>query len=273
MVYAMDEHGASKRRACRCVGISRSVNDYEVRVRDDTPIIEALAALAEAHRRYGFRKLYLRLRRAGCVWNHKRVWRLYCAMKLNLRRKFKRRRVVEHPQPLLQPIRPNQSWSAHFMSDALSSGMTYRTFNLIDDYNREALRIEVDVSLTSARVIRVFEQVIEVRGCPQRLRLDNGPEFTSDAFQRWSKKRGIDIDYIEPGKPSQNGFIERFNGSFRNEVLDAWLFNTLEEVRDEASRWVEEYNLLRPHESLGDVPPIEFLNQRGHADVSIYTWP
>jgi len=172
-------------------------------------------------------------------------------MKLNLRRKFKRRRLVEHPQPLLQPIRPNQSWSGDFMSDALSSGMTYRTFNLIDDYNREALRIEVDVSLTSARVIRVFEQVIEVRGCPQRLRLDNGPEFTSDAFQRWSKKRGIDIDYIEPGKPSQNGFIERFNGSFRNEVLDAWLFNTLEEVRDEAGRWVEEYNLLRPHESLG----------------------
>ena len=103
--------------------------------------------------------------------------------------------------------------------------------------------------------------------------MSNSGEFTSDAFQRWSKKRGIDIDYIEPGKPSQNGFIERFNASFRNEVLDAWLFNTLEEVRDEASRWVEEYNLLRPHESLGDVPLIEFLNQRGHADVSIYTWP
>ncbi|MBO8087788.1 MAG: IS3 family transposase, partial [Marichromatium sp.] len=254
--------GVSKRRVCRLLGLSRSVLDYHARPRDDGPLIKALSALAERHPSAGFRKLYVRLRRAGHPWNHKRVWRVYCALKLNLRRRRKRLRALRPPQPLVQPIRPNLQWSADFMSDALSSGMSYRTFNLIDDFNREALRIEVDVSLTSARVIRVLEQVISVRGRPERLRLDNGPEFTSTAFQRWAAERGIALDFISPGKPTQNGFIERFNGSFRRELLDAWLFNTLEEVRQQADDWLDEYNLRRPHESLGDLSPIEFLNRR-----------
>jgi putative transposase len=172
--YAMKAHGVSRRRACRCVGLSRSVWDYTPRPRDDSPVIEALTTLADRHQSFGFRKLYVVLRRAGHAWNHKRVWRVYCAMKLNKRRKFKRRRQVEQPQPLVQPIRPNQAWSADFMSDALYTGIKYRTFNVLDDYNREALRIEIDVSLTSERVIRVLAQVIAVRGRPERIRLGNG---------------------------------------------------------------------------------------------------
>ena len=273
MSYAKKAFGASERRACRCVGIGRAVNGYQTQLRDDSTVMDALRSLLEAHPRAGFRKLFVRLRRAGHPRNHKRVRRVYCAMKLNLRRRLKRRRQIQTPQLWLQPIRPNQSWSADFMSDALSTGMSYRTFNLIDDYNREALRIEVDISLTSARVIRVLEQVVCVRGCPERLRLDNGPEFTSGLFQAWAAERGIRIDYIEPGKPTQNAFIERFNGSYRAEVLDAWVFNRLDEVRDQTQRWIDEYNLDRPHEALGNIPPIEFLHQRGHADFSTYAWP
>ena len=252
--------------------MSRSLLDYKPRGRADGPLVETLTALVERYPRYGFRKLYTLLRRAGQCVNHKRVWRVYCEMKLNRRRRFKRRRPVEQPQPLLQPIRPNQAWSADFMSDALYGGVKYRTFNLIDDYNREALRIEVDLSLTAVRIVRVLEEVISVRGCPRRLRVDCGPEFTSDTFRAWSESRGITLEFIEPGRPAQNGFIERFNGSYRNEVLDAWIFMSLDEVRSQTERWLSEYNLERPHESLGNVPPIEFLTQRGHADVSTYRW-
>jgi len=271
--YAIEAHGVSLRRACRCVGLSRSVWEYTPHPRDDTPVIEALTRLAERHPSFGFRKLYVLLRRAGNVWNHKKVWRVYCAMKLNKRRKFKRRRQVEAPQPLVQPIRPNQAWSADFMSDALYAGLKYRTFNVIDDYNREALGIEIDVSLTSERVIRVLEQLIAVRGRPERIRLDNGPEFTSAKFTDWAKAQGIDIEFIKPGKPSQNGYIERFNGIYREAVLDAWMFTDLHQVREATEQWLNEYNLERPHESLGDATPIEFLTQRGHAEVSIYARP
>jgi putative transposase len=263
----------SRRQACRCVGLSRSVLDYVPRPRNDGPVIQVLTDLAERFPRYGFRKLFVLLRRAGYGWNHKKVWRVYCAMKLNKRVKFKRRRPVEQPQPLLQPIRPNQAWSADFMSDALYNGTKYRTFNVIDDYNREALRVEVDVSLTAERVVRVLEQLIGARGSPERLRVDHGPEFTSAIFEAWGRQRGITLEFIEPGKPNQNGFIERFNGTYRDGVLDAWVFMSLDEVREETERWLAEYNLERPHESLGHVPPIEFLTQRGHADVSTYAWP
>lgn len=136
----------------------------------------------------------------------------------------------------------------------------YRTFNLIDADNREAPRIAVEISLTSVRVIRVLEQVVSVRGCPERLRLDNGPELTRGLFQAWAAERGIRID--EPGAPTQNPCIGRFNGSYRAEALDAWVFNSLDEIRDETRRWLDAYNLNRPHEALGDIPPIERLRKR-----------
>lgn len=243
----MAAHEASERCACRVVGISRSVRRYEPRRQDDSEIIDVLSRLAERHPQFGFPKLFVLLRRAGHGWNHKRVWRVYCAMKMNIRRRFKKRYRPEAPAPLLQPIRPNQSWSADFMSDSLWDGRPYRTFNLMDDFNREGLRIEIDVSLTATRVTRVLDQVTIVRGQPERIRVDHGPEFTSVEFVSWCETRGIQIDYTQPGKPQQNGFIERFNGSYRQGVLDAWAFISLEHVREQTERWLSDYNMIRPH--------------------------
>ena len=257
----------SMRRACRVVGLSRSVQRYQAKRPDDDELMDALGALAERHPRFGFRKLFVLLRKAGHPWNHKRVWRVYCAMKLNRRRRFKKRYRPEAPACLL---RPNQAWSADFMSDALYDGRPFRTFNVIDDYNREALRVEVDVSLTAERVLRVLDQLLVVRGRPERIRVDHGPEFTSATFSAWCEDHGIALEYTQPGKPTQNSFIERFNGSYRDGVLDVWVFIDLEHVREETERWVDVYNTIRPHESLGDISPIEFLNDRGHVGVSIY---
>ena len=270
--YAIAAHGASERRACRLVGLSRSVKHYVARRSDDTDVVDALGAYAERHPRFGFRKLFILLRKAGHPWNHKRVWRVYCDMKLNIRRRFKKRYRSVAPQCLVQPIRPNQGWSADFMSDALSDGRSFRTFNVIDDFNREALHIEVDVSLTAERVTRVLDQVVCVRGRPERIRVDHGPEFTSALFAAWCAANGVALEFTQPGKPSQNGYVERFNGSYRRGVLDAWLFMDLEQVREETERWLIEYNTVRPHESLGDVSPLEFLTHRGHADLSSYAW-
>ncbi len=260
------------RQACRCLRLSRSAYAYAPAPSDDTAVIEALSELVERHPRYGFRKLYTLLRGAGHGWNHKRVYRVYCLMKLSQRRRHKKRYKPEAPQPLVQPIRPNQSWSMDFMSDALRSGRAFRTFNVIDDYHREAIRIEIDVSLTAERVVRVLEQLVTFRDKPERIRTDHGPEFTSALFVAWCDHHAIDLEYIQPGKPMQNGFVERFNGSYRREVLDAYLFDDLEEVCEATRHWVCEYNTFRPHESLGDVPPIEFLTRRGHAPVSTYAW-
>jgi putative transposase len=271
--YAMTEHGVSKRRACRCVGLSRSVWDYKQQGCNDEEVMFALASLVERYPRYGFRKLFKLLRKAGHQWNHKKVYRVYSLMKLNQRRKHKKRYRVEAPQSLLQPLRPIQAWSMDFMSDVLRSGRAFRTLNILDDYHREILRIEVDVSLTAERVVRVLEQLIEVRGAPERIRVDHGPEFTSVAVSTWCAARDIKLEHIQPGKPNQNGFIERFNGTYRDQVLDAYLFDSIDEVREVTGRWVTEYNTIRPHESLGDISPIEFLTRRGYADFSTYAWP
>lgn len=270
--YAMQAHGCSERRACRVVGLSRSVRRYQPRRCDDSEVVDALTEWAERHPRYGFAKLFRLIRKAGHPWNHKRVWRVYCEMKLNIRRRFKKRYRPEAPVSLVQPIRPNQAWSADFMSDTLGDGRVFRTFNVVDDFNREALRIEVDVSLTAVRIVRVLEQVLLIRGRPERLRVDHGPEFTSDHFTSWCEDQGIELEFIQPGKPTQNAFIERFNGTYRREVLNAWLFADLAHVREETERWLEEYNTIRPHQSLGDICPIEFLHARGHAHFSNYAW-
>jgi putative transposase len=269
----MTEHRVSKRRACRCAGLSRSVWDYKKQGCDNKEVMFALASLAERYPRYGFRKLFKLLRKAGHRWNHKQVYRVYNLMKLNQRRKHKKRYRVEAPQSLLQPVRPTQAWSMDFMHDALRSGRAFRTLNILDDYHREILRIEIDVSLTAERMVRVLEQLIEVRGAPERIRVDHGPEFTSAAVSSWCAAQRIELEYIQPGKPNQNGFIERFNGTYRDQVLDAYLFDSIDEVREVTGRWIAEYNTIRPHESLGDISPIEFLTRRGYADSSTYVRP
>ena len=261
MEYLIEAHELSIRKACAAIGLSRAawyrpLIDWLER---DRSVAEALCALAEKKPGLGFWKLFRRLRRMGHDWNHKRVYRVYCLLKLNLRRRTKKRIPVRDPMPLGVPEKANQVWSADFMSDALYNGVRFRTFNVLDDFNREILAIEIDTSLPSQRLVRIFEQLKSERDLPDVLRTDNGPEFLGEAFVSWCEANGILIDYIEPGKPNQNAFIERFNKSYRAEVLDTWLFRNLDEVRELSWAGMLEYNEERDHDGLGGLTPAEVL--------------
>lgn len=261
--YLIQVHALSLRRSCECVGCSRSTwyqpaQDWTVR---DAEVIASLADLVKDRPSRGFWKCRKLLRRQGRGWNHKRIYRVYKAMRLNLRRAAKRRLPKRLRVPLYVPRLPDTVWSGDFMSDALACGRRFRTFNVTDDFNREALHIEVDTSITSARLVRIFEHLRKERGLPQVLRTDNGPEFLGEVFVQWAKNNGMAIQYIQPGKPNQNGYIERFNRTYREEVLDQNLFQTLDQVREATHWWMIEYNEERPHDSLGDLTPLEHRQQ------------
>ncbi len=187
-----------------------------------------------------------------------RSWRVYVALKLNLPRRGKHRLPDRLREPLETPVHANHTWSADFMSDALWSGRRFRTFNVNDDYNRESLHIEIDTSLPSTRVIQALDRVVEQRGAPRRLRLDNGPEFISAALKAWAQRHIVDLIHIQPGKPTQNAYIERFNRTYRTEVLDRYVFTSLDEVRRMTEDWRHRYNHHRPHRALGGLPPIRY---------------
>ena len=265
------EHGLSERRACVAVSLRRSVYRYRRRPSRDGEIVEQLLQLAHQRPEEGFPKLFKRLRRQGRRWGHNRVHRVYCSLKLNKRRKGKRRLPPRNPTPLAVPGSMNECWSADFMSDALWDGRRYRTFNVVDDFNREALLIEVDFSLPAPRVVRELDRIAAVRGYPLKLRLDNGPEFIALALAEWAEQHRVTLEFIKPGKPMQNGFIERFNRSYRQAVLDMYVFTTLNEVREQTEKWLKEYNEERPHDALGDMSPREFLLTQ-MPEISTYGW-
>lgn len=230
--------------------------------KQDQEVIDALNGIVSKHRRWGFWKCHYRLRALGKPWNHKRVHRVYCAMNLNLPRRTKKRIPRREPQPLEVVEIPDKMWSMDFMHDSLYQGRCFRTLNIIDEGVREALAIEIDTSLPAARVIRVLEQLEERRGLPEQIRVDNGPEFTSELLSNWSRQKGIRLHYIQPGKPTQNAYIERFNKTFRYEFLDSHLFEDLDQVRELAWEWMIGYNEERPHQSLGNLTPTEFYKQK-----------
>jgi putative transposase len=259
--WVVKEHKVSKERGCRIAGLSRSVYAYKARRDSADQIVEYLGALSIRYPMEGFWKLYGRCRLDGHKWNHKRVWPVYRAMGLNVKRKAKRRLPKREKAPLVQPDGANQTWSLDFMSDSLSTGRKFRTLNVLDDFNREALAIEVSMSIPAEYVVRVLERIVYFRCKPKRVRVDNGPEFLAQAFVEWCKKEDIEILYIQPGKPMQNAYIERFNGSFRRDVLDANWFNSLEEVRHFAEDWRLDYNTNRPHETLKNMSPTAFAAQ------------
>lgn len=245
-------------RVCRVLRISKTAYYYKS-CRDDSEVMDKLRSYADQMPTRGFGEYRKLIRKEGIGWNHKRIKRVYNLMKLNLRRKHKRRLPNRVKTPLVVPEGMNHTWSMDFMHDALENGRKIKVLNLIDDFNREVLAIEIDSSLCGARVKRVLERVMEWRGKPKFIRADNGPEFLSHELVDFCKGLDIEIRYIQPGKPMQNGYVERFNRFYREDVLDAYLFSSLQELRLLSEEWMEFYNEKHPHESLNDMSPREYL--------------
>lgn len=252
--------GLSVRKACKFANISRS-SYYRPEVdwrQKDAAVIDALNVELKKSPRAGFWKCFGRMRYKGHRFNHKRVYRVYCQMGLNLKRRTKRVLPKRIAQPLDVLAKPNHQWALDFMHDALYCGKRFRTLNVVDEGTRECLAIEIDTSLPAERVVRVLEQLKAERGLPKQIRVDNGPELISTRLTDWCEAHHIELVYIQPGKPQQNGFVERFNGSFRREFLNAYLFDNLEQVQDMAWLWRLDYNEERTHESLGNLPPAAY---------------
>lgn len=248
----------SERKACKTIGLPRSSFSYTPVVKQDDFYINLLSALVEKHISIGFWQCYHRIRRTRVIVNHKKLYRIYTQMKLNIRRRAKKRLPARVKQELFKPESINQVWSIDFMSDALWDGRRIRLLNIIDDFNREVLCIETDTSLPTSRVIRTLEKVGFSRGFPKMIRVDNGPEFISHKLDAWCKENKIELIFIQPGEPTQNAYIERFNGTFRRDVLNAYVFKSLSEVRIITENWIEDYNYNRPHKSLKNKSPMEY---------------
>lgn len=256
---AVKEFASSIRLACNAFSISEKCYRYQAKLNSDNQrIADLLLRLTHNQRNWGFGLCYLYLRNVkGFTWNHKRIYRIYRELELNMRIKPRKRLVREQPEPLVVPYAPNEIWSMDFMHDQLADGRSIRLFNVIDDYNREGLCIDVDFSLPALRVIRSLEQIIEWRGCPKIIRCDNGPEYVSTTLMQWAEKHHIQLQFIQPGKPQQNAYIERYNRTVRYDWLAHHLFESVSEVQDFATRWLWIYNHERPNMALGGITPIQ----------------
>jgi putative transposase len=256
--YLKEAHQVSITRACNLTGLPKSMYYYQS-IKDDTVVVAKLNELVEAKPTRGFPYYYRRIRNEGLKWNHKKVKRVYDKMKLNIRRKHKRRLPQRSLAALCQPAFANHTLSMDFMHDSLTNGRKVRILNIIDDYNREALAVEADYSHSGYTVVRAIEQIIEFRGKPAEIRCDNGPEFLSHVLVDYCNNKGIKLKYIQPGKPTQNAYIERFNRSFREDILDAYLFESLAQLKELSLNWMNEYNELHPHQSLNNMSPLNYL--------------
>lgn len=253
----------SIQKSCELFYISETCFRYKPKCEAENQIIaDWLIRLTSTYRNWGFGLCFLYLRNVkGFFWNHKRVYRVYRELELNLRIKPKKRLVREKPEPLSVPDTINESWSMDFMHDQLGNSRRYRLLNVIDDYNREALDIEVDFSLPSERVIRTLNQIIEWRGKPKSIRMDNGPEYVSHKLKEWADRLGIALVYTQPGNPQQNAYVERFNRTVRYDWLSQDIFETLEEVQNKATHFCWYYNNERPNMALGGITPKQKLQQ------------
>ena len=260
----MTQKGVSVALACRTFVVSERCYRYEPKLRPENErIADLLMGLTQAHRTWGFGLCFLHLRNVkGHGWNHKRVYRIYRDLELNLRIKPKKRLKRETPEELAVPEQPNVMWSMDFMADRLDDTRAFRLLNVLDDFNREGLGIEADFSLPAERVIRSLDRIIEWRGKPLAIRVDNGPEYISGVLLRWAETHGIAIRHIQPGKPQQNAYIERYNRTVRHEWLGQYLFADIKEVQDTATEWLWTYNHERPNMALGGITPVQKLKRQ-----------
>jgi len=257
--FLEDGFGVSQRRACRTLGVARSTMQYRSRRADDAGLRAALLTLAAERRRFGYRRLTVLLRRAGHGVNHKKVYRLYRAEGLAVRKRKRKKLAARTRVVLPGPARPNERWSMDFMGDSLASGRQFRILNIVDDYTREAVAIEVDSSLPGQRVVRVLERVAQTRPLPLTIVCDNGPEFVGRTLDAWAYQRGVQLHFIRPGKPVENPFVESFNGRMRDECLNECWFLDLYHARTLIESWRTDYNEVRPHSALGDRTPTEYV--------------
>jgi len=258
---AVAQRGVSIALACRAFGLSEACYRYSPTLSPENERIgDLLIGLTNAHRTWGFGLCFLHLRNVkGHPWNHKRVYRIYRELELNLRIKPRRRLVREKPDELAVPEAPNKTWSMDFMADRLDDGRAFRPLNVLDDFNWEGLAIDVDFSLPAERVIRSLDQIIEWRGKPDAVRVDNGPQYVSGTLLAWADKRNIILMHIQPGKPQQNAYIERYNRTVRHEWLDQYIIETIEEAQRHATQWLWTYNNERPSMRKGGTTPSQKL--------------
>lgn len=251
----------SIRVACSIFSISETCYRYQAKLSDENAIIaDWLLRLTHAQRSWGFGLCYLYLRNVKhFTWNHKRIYRIYRELELNLRIKPRKRLVRAKPDALVVPENVNACWSMDFMHDQLTDGRSIRLFNVIDDFNREGLTIDVDFSLPAERVVRGLDQIIEWRGKPRQLRCDNGPEYISHILAKWADKNQIELKFIQPGNPQQNAYIERYNRTVRYEWLNQYSFSSIAEVQEFATQWLWSYNNERPNMAIGGIPPKQKL--------------
>jgi putative transposase len=258
-VYIRENFGLSYRRAAGLLCLWRSTLYYKAIGRDDTALAARILELARKKKRWGAPMIHRVVRREKLVKNHKRTDRVYYkVLKLSLRRRPRKKFKSAPRIPLPAATAANQCWSMDFVHDALYNCRKIKSLNILDDYTRECLAIETDRSIGGVRVVRVLERLKDIRGLPAAIRMDNGPEFTSKAVDEWAFKNGVHLDFIDPGKPAQNAYIESFNGKFRDECLNEHWFISLEEAREIIEEWRNDYNNFRPHSSLDDLTPLEF---------------
>jgi len=257
----MEAFQVSQRRACRLVMLGRSTFCYESEAQDQTALRMRLRELARVRVRYGYRRLTVLLQREGWQVGKRRVYRLYRQENLLVRTKTRRKRVTQTRVPLAGAERPNERWSMDFMSDRLADGRAFRVLTVVDQFSRECPLLEADRSLTGKRVVECLDRLAWLAGKPESITVDNGSEFCSRALDAWAYQHGVRLDFLRPGRPVENGFIESFNGKLRDECLNTEIFFTLEDARQKLERWRKDYNEQRPHSALGELPPMEHLRR------------
>jgi len=258
----------SERQACALVGIYRSTLRYQSRLPEqDEALSSRIIELAQERRRFGYRRIHALLRREGVEVNHKRVYRLYRAAELAVKRRKRRKGVMVPREPLTLPVRRNEVWSMDFVMDSLANGRRLKVLTVVDDCTKEAVDLVADFGISGHYVTRILDQVARFRGYPKAVRTDQGPEFTGKALDQWAYQNGVQLKLIQPGKPTQNAFIESFNGKFRDECLNEHWFHTLDHARVIINQWRKDYNECRPHSMLGYKTPAEMARiLRNHMD-------